>query len=313
MYSGKSFFFGICTGSAATGGWIRAEGGGTPVTGEAGVECYRVETGQPSGWSNSTCKTPAMGFSGFVKIQELTPVWMDLVAGENTIYPQNKEHQLKVKNEGSFKLKSKTALFGNILIECAKATGSGNLWDGVNYGEDNAVFIFAECEAKSSTAGTCKGVEVSSAKAYSELTWKYAGKSEELEELAGTPQQKIYDAFAPTAEPKEGKAVLLAIILPKSCTAAGEFSVTAGGTETTFVDQEGKSHSVVWGTAGLVEPQNENVVKNSINWAAPNVTILHQQDAQIKTTLDFAGSPAELEGKLAVELNNGEKFGSLYE
>jgi hypothetical protein len=241
------------------------------------------------------------------------PWWKHIENSKQVKFVENKEQPLKATNAGlgNFKLKSKTVLLGTVLIECKKVTSTGNLWNGAFQGEDESVVVFEECEAKSSLTGVCKGVTVESSKVYSELMWKYRGETKELKEAGG--QQKIYDAFAPTEEPKEGKARFTTITLPAGCTGAGNYTVTAVGTEATFVDQFLGKHLIVWGTAAQVEPQNEDATKGFLTWNIPNVTKLHHQEKEVVAKLQFAGQPAELEGKLAVELNNGEKFGAFNE
>jgi hypothetical protein len=238
------------------------------------------------------------------------PWWKHIENSKQVKFVENKEQPLKASNAGlgNFKLKSKTVLLGTVLIECQKATSTGFLWNGALQGEDESLVIFEECEAKGSLTGVCKGVIVENSKVYSELMWKYRGEAKELTEAGG--QQKIFDAFAPTEPPTEGKAKFTTITLPAGCTGAGNYIVTAVGTEATFVDQKPTSHQIVWGTAAQVEPQNEDVTKGFLTWNTPNVTKLHHQEKEIVAKLQFAGQPAELEGKLAVELNNSEVFGA---
>jgi hypothetical protein len=60
-----------CKGAQATSGWVRTMNAtGAAVPGEAGMECYRVEGSEPSGWTDSTCLTAAPpGTTGaYVKI-----------------------------------------------------------------------------------------------------------------------------------------------------------------------------------------------------------------------------------------------------
>jgi hypothetical protein len=244
----------------------------------------------------------------------LTGPWWKHIENSNQVkYLENKEQPLKATNAGlgNFKLKSKTALLGAVLIECQKATTKGNLWNGALQGEDESIVVFEECEAKGSLTGVCKGVTIENSKVYSELMWKYRGEAKELKEVGG--QQKIFDAFAPTEEPKEGKAKLTTITLPAGCTLAGEYILTAAGSEATFIDQFLGKHLIVWVTAAQVEPQNVDVTKGFLTWNTPNVTKLHHQEKEVVAKLQFAGQPAELEGKLAIELNNGEKFGAFNE
>jgi hypothetical protein len=227
-------------------------------------------------------------------------------------YPYNEEQPFVAENEGAFTLKGKI-LGTRVVISCAKAASSGNIWDGLQQGEDNAKVEFTECTI--SEAVLCKGAKVlvSPAEVYSELQWKYAGTQKELTEVG---QQKIYDVFAPTKEPeqKEGvaRAVFTEIEIPeKECkTLHGIFPVEAAGSLATFQDQHQVSHKIVWGTAAQVEPQNEDVVVGRLTWKIPNVTGLHHQESQTKAKLLFASEPAELEGTLKVALVSEEPFGA---
>lgn len=61
---------GRCKGALAASGYVRTTGAGVAVPGEAGIECYRVEGGEPSGWNNNNCTKANAGNSEFVKIEE---------------------------------------------------------------------------------------------------------------------------------------------------------------------------------------------------------------------------------------------------
>lgn len=233
--------------------------------------------------------------------------WYKQVKGKQIKLERNKEQPIKSENEGSFKLKGK--LVGSaVVIECATAKSTGNIWNGLLQGEDNATVEFGTCTIGKAIVCVGAPVEVTPSKVFSELQWKYAGNTNELKEVG---QQKIYNVFAPTAEPVAGKATFTKVnILKANCeTINGEFPVEAAGTLATFVDQNGTSHKIVWGTAAVASPQNTDVVTNRLTWASPNVTELHHQGTQTKAKLLFGGAAAELEGTLRVELNSGEEFG----
>jgi len=229
-------------------------------------------------------------------------------------WPENEEHATKASNEGqgNFRLFSKgNPVLGNITIECKKVTSAGDIWDGLHQGEASTRILFEECSSSGTISGKCPKVTIGETISYSELVWKYRGESKELKEVG---QQKIYDVFAPTDEPKGGKAVYTTLSVPEGCIGHGTlFEVAAVGSEATFVDQDQDAHPVVWGMAAVVEPQNEDVTKGFLHWTSPNVTKLHHQEKEVVAKLEFAGHPAELEGTVAVELNSGEKSGAFDE
>lgn len=231
---------------------------------------------------------------------------------EQVKFPENEEQQLKVKNAGSFKLKGKISSSA-VTIECTTASGNGWLWNGLHQGEDEGVEVrFENCTGEGTLLGKCI-VEVEPLKhSYSELMWKYRGEKKELEEAPKTTQQKIYDAFGVEAN-KEGNFVFTVITTTSPCTVINKFPVQAAGSPAEFVDQHGVKHQIKWGSAPVVEPQNEDVTKGSLTWTLPNQRKLHHQEKEVVAKLEFAQQPAELEGKLAVELNNGEMFGAFNE
>jgi hypothetical protein len=241
------------------------------------------------------------------------PWWKHLNGlSEQVKFPENEERQLKTKNEGNFKLRI-IFLGEKVVIECTAVKGSGWLWNGLHQGEDEAEELnFENCITNSPGLGECK-VEIAPLKnIYSELMWKYRGEKKEREEAPKGTQQKIYDAFGVAAN-SEGKFVLTTITTLKPCAVAEKFPLTAAGTEQVFVDQHKVNHTIKWFTAALVEPQNEDKQKGFLKWTVPNQRKLHHQEKEVIAKLEFGGQPAELEGKLAVELNNSEVFGAFNE
>jgi hypothetical protein len=238
------------------------------------------------------------------------PWWRHIENSQQAKYALNAEQQLKAKNEGNFKLRSKIA-GEKALIECLKVTSKGWLWDGLHQGENEAEEVkFTECTAKTPIVTCTEGVTVGAVKnAYSELMWKYRGAPGELTEVG---QQKIYDAFG-VAENTEHKFIYNVITLAAPCPIHETFPVVASGTKQVFQDQHQVEHEITWGTAALVEPQNEDQTKGFLTWTIPNQTKLHHQGKEVIATLKLGEQPAELEGKLAVELNNGERFGAFNE
>ncbi len=233
------------------------------------------------------------------------PWWKQVKKGVQIKLELNKEQAVKGVNEGSFTLKSK--LLGlKAVIKCETVLSEGNIWNGLHQGEDNAEVKFTKCVI----IEPCKEEAiVEPSKTFTELMWKYRGETKELNEVGA---QKIYDVFAPTAEPKEGKALFTIIKIPAgSC--KGEFPVNAVGTPATFIDQNRVEHKIVWGTAALVEPQNEDAVAGHLNWIDPNVTKLHHQEKEIVAKLTLGPEPAELQGKVKVEENSAEPFGAFSE
>jgi hypothetical protein len=222
---------------------------------------------------------------------------------------ENKEQQLKARNVGNFKLRV-TLLGEKAPIECTAVNGSGWLWNGLHQGEDEGTEVrFENCIIKAPTIKECK-VEVEPLKhIYSELMWKYQGNKEELTKVG---QQKIYAPLGIEAN-EAGRFVLTIITIVAPCAIVERFPLTVAGTEQHFVDQHKIQHQIKWGTAPLVESQSEDLTKGFLTWTIPNVTRLHHQEKEVIAKLEFGGKPAELEGKLAVELNNGEKFGAFNE
>jgi hypothetical protein len=229
---------------------------------------------------------------------------------EQVKFHENEEQALKVKNVANFKLVG-TLLGEKVLIECTAVNGSGWLWNGLHQGEDEGTEVrFENCIAKTLVLKECKVTVEPLKHVYSELMWKYRGEAKELKEAGG--QQKIYDPFGIEAN-AEGKFIFTRITTVTPCAVIETFPVTAAGTPATFFDQHEVAHQIKWGTAPVVEPQNEDVTQGFLTWTLPNVTRLHHQEKEVIAKLEFGGKPAELEGKLAVELNNGEKFGAFNE
>jgi hypothetical protein len=227
-------------------------------------------------------------------------------SGEQVKYPLNEERQLKAKNEGNFTLVGKL-LGTKVVIECSKATAKGWLWNGSLQGEDEGEEVkFESCILKNATTGECTVTVKPLKNAYSELMWKYRGEKKELEEVG---QQKIYDPFGVKAN-EAGKFEFTSITTVAPCPVIETFPVEAVGTKQAFFDQHGVEHEIKWGSAPLVEPQNRDSTKGSLTWTMPNQTKLHHQEKEVVAKLEFAANPAELAGKLVIELNNGEEFGA---
>jgi hypothetical protein len=231
------------------------------------------------------------------------PWWKQLKKGVQIKLERNKELEVKGENEGAGTLKA-TLLNLPTVIKCNKVVSKGFIWNGLHQGEAESSADLTECEMTE----PCKGsVTVSETKGYGELMWKYQGNKEELSKVG---QQKIYIVGAPTSEPKEGKATITTFIGPKGTLCSGTFNVNAVGTPATFVDQHEVKHNIQWGTAALVEPQNEDVVTGRLNSIDPNIIKLHHQETPIEAKFEFAGNPAELQGKMKVEANSGEALGA---
>ena len=233
------------------------------------------------------------------------PWWKQVKGGKQIKLELNKEQPTKSINEGAFTLKSKLLSLKSV-IKCETAEDTGFIWNGLHQGEDESLVKFSKCVM----VEPCKEVvEVEPTKVFTELMWKYRGETKELKEPS---QQKIYDVFAPTTEPKEGKALLTIIRIPAG-TCAGEFPINAIGTPASFIDQRGVEHKIVWATAALVEPQNEDAVAGHLNWIDPNVTKLHHEEKGTEAKLALGPEPIEFQGKIKVEENSGEPFGAFSE
>jgi hypothetical protein len=234
------------------------------------------------------------------------PWWKQEEGGKQIKLPQYKERQIKSKNEGAFILKGSVPGVGAVRIKCETVLNKGNIWNGVKQGADEATVEFLNCSFLEPTicAGTAT---VESVKVYTELMWKYRGETRELAEVG---QQKIYDVFAPTEEPTGGKATFTKILGPAGTLCRGPNNVNAIGSVAKFTDQNKIVHIVQWGTAALVEPQNEDKQVGRLVWTDPNVTRLHHEEVPIEAKLEFATEPAELQGTVNVEENSGLPFGA---
>lgn len=242
------------------------------------------------------------------------PWWRHPEGGKQVKWKLNEEHEVKSINEGGFQLKSIIA-GSPATIQCNSAKDKGNIWNGLHQGEDNTEVTWGEC----SLLEPCKvtGVTVGETKAFTELMWKYRGEAKELTEVG---QQKIYDTFAPTGTPEEvgaGKGEFQApftkINIPVGTVCTGTLTVFARGPRTTFIDQNNEEHAIVWGTAALVEPQNADATAGHLTWLDPNIKELHHQATVIKPRLFLGTNPAELQGKIKVELTAGGEFGAFNE
>jgi hypothetical protein len=230
------------------------------------------------------------------------PWWKKLENGQQVKIEQTKELQVKSINEGSFILKTR-ALEMNITIECRKVEDKGFIWNGPHTGRDESKIKFTECLMVTPCAGTAVTVEES--KVRTELMWKYQGNTSELGEAGGV--QKIYDVFAPEEapvefEPGKFRAKFTTITVPKPCVVNGAFPVYAEGSRLlNWKDQKGNSFEVIWGTAALVEPQNNDATTGRLKWELPNVTKLHVEEAPQEAKLQFGTNAAELKGTIKVE------------
>ncbi len=230
--------------------------------------------------------------------------------GKQVKWPINEEQQIKSKNQGGSPFILKSTISENntpVTLECRQVNNKGNIWNGLHQGEDEAEVIFSECIMSSAP---CAGepITVEPTKVYTELMWKYSGVKKELEEQKAG-QQKIYDVFASTAEPVGGKAKFTTIKIPAKCIFGGSINVEAGGTAATFVDQHQVSHSVVWGTAAEVNPQNLDAKTGYLVWNIPNQKQLHHQGTIVQANLFLGTHTAELQGQIKIERNNEEEFG----
>jgi hypothetical protein len=242
------------------------------------------------------------------------PWWRHPEGGKQVLYPEDKPQEIISENQSPFQLKSRIAgLVAN--IQCNKVTNKGFIWNSLHQGADKALVEFTECEMKSPCV--TKEVKVEPVEVYTELMWKYGGKSTELKEAG---QQKIYDAFAPIAEPKEvepkGKGEFRSLftnIKVGNTGCLGVYPVEAAGTKTTFRDQNQETHPIIWGTAAEVAPQNKDAKQGELIWKDPNVTILHHQEVPIEAKLLLGKEPAGLQGQIKVERTNGEEFGAFNE
>jgi hypothetical protein len=232
-------------------------------------------------------------------------------------WPMNEEKEIKSENEGSFILKGKL-LGEKAILECRKVTNSGNIWNGAFQGEDEATVLFEECSIVEPKGCAGQAIIISPANVYTELQWKYGGNQNEIKEVG---QQKIFDVFAPQEAPKqneknEARAIYVTIKIPTTCLGGLTANVEAAGTTALFTDAHQTTHKIIWGTAAQVEPQNQDATTGFLTWKLPNPTEFHHQETQTKAKLIFAGTPAELEGKIKVERSGvgaPEEFGAYNE
>ncbi len=248
------------------------------------------------------------------------PWWKKLEGGKQVKIEPKPHLQIKGVNEGAFLLKSKI-LSTPVNLECRSVKSTGSVWNGPNTGRDEAEVKWNECFIASTTS-VCKGfpIEVEPNKVRTELMWKYQGNVSELNEAGGT--QKIYDAFSPTTaieefEPGKFRALFTTVKVPKEvegikCSLNGEFPVYARGKRFSgWKDQEGTAHEVIWGTAALVEPQNEDKKIGTLKWVLPNVTKLHVEGVEEEAVLKLGLEPAELQGTIKVGAEDGlTEFGA---
>jgi hypothetical protein len=254
--------------------------------------------------------------------------WWEKLEGGKQVKIEAKNHlQIKSRNEQGkvFILKSK-ALGLRIVLECRRVTNKGSVWSGPHTGRDEAKVEWNECFVAAQSQ-LCPGfpIEVAATNVLTELMWKYEGNQKELSEAGGG--QKIYDVFAPNEVIEEvtinGQKVLRSkfttIKIPtesggKKCAAAGEFPVYAQGKRYQHWEDQKQPpavHEVIWGTAALVEPQNEDKQVVKLVWTDPNVTKLHVQESPEEARLEFGVEPAELQGTIVTEAEEGlTEFGA---
>jgi hypothetical protein len=255
------------------------------------------------------------------------PWWQKKEGAKQVKIEPNTHLQIKSKNEAGtvFLLKSKAVGFA-VVIECRRVENKGFIWNGPHTGRDEAVVTWNECFVAASSA-VCRGfpVTVETTHVRTELMWKYQGNSSELNEAGG--QQKIYDVFAPEVEkseeyePEPGvhafRAKFTSITIPAEfegikCAVANTYPVYAEGTRyLNWEDQKPASHEVIWGTAAQVEPQNADAKSGTLKWVFPNVKKLHVEGAEQVAKLQFGAEPAELQGTIKVEAEDGiTEFGA---
>jgi hypothetical protein len=238
------------------------------------------------------------------------PWWRHPELGQQVKFPQNQTQQVKGINAGGFEIKT-----ANVAFFCGEALLEGAIWNGAHQGQDQAKLQLLKCRVTKPVPCENTPVKVGQIKVYTELMWKYQGAPVELTEPGG--QQKIYDAFAPTAQPnKEGRAALTTIAIPPGCFVPEQLTLWAKGSLAQYEDSQQGTHSIVWGTAAEVEPQNQDSPALRLKWTDPNVKFLHHQEKPVKVELQLEDETgffeeANLQGALRIERQQGQgEFGA---
>jgi len=238
------------------------------------------------------------------------PWWRHPMLGQQVKFPQNKTQQVKGINAGGFEIKTE-----NVAFFCGEALLEGVIWNGAHQGQDQAKLHLLKCRVTRPVPCEFTPVKISQAKVYTELMWKYHGQPTELHEAGG--QQKIYDAFAPTAQPnQEGRAPFVTIAIPPGCFLPEQLTLWAKGSSAQYEDAQQGTHPIVWGTAAEVAPQNQDSPALLLKWADPNVEFLHHQEKPVKAELQLEDEvgvfeKANLQGGLRIERQQGqEEFGA---
>jgi hypothetical protein len=238
------------------------------------------------------------------------PWWRHPEQGKQVKFPQNQPKQVKGINAGGFEVKTE-----NVAIFCGEALLEGSIWNGAHQGQDQAKLQLLKCRVTRPVPCEFTPVKISQIKVYTELMWKYQGIPTELIEPGG--QQKIYDAFAPTVQPnKEGRAPLATIAVPPGCFVPEQLTLWAKGSPAQYEDSQQVNHSIVWGTAAEVSPQNQDSQALILKWADPNVRFLHHQEKPVAAELQLEDETgvfeaANLQGGLRIERQQGqEEFGA---
>lgn len=247
------------------------------------------------------------------------PWWMKRVGGLQFKIEPKEELQIKSDNFNPTLAPFRIVTQNNKIIECEIVLNKGWLWNGEHQGADEEALEFRNCFA---IEPECKKARVakfgSQIKVRTELMWKYRGEKSELLEQG---QQKIYDVFAPRETPKqyklENRAPFFTIVVPAAETCPEKvYTLWAEGKEAVWKNQQNKEFNVVWGTAALVEPQNQDTRFVTLNWIRPNVKQLHHQEKAVTAQLSLEDQNeiqegAEIEGKIYLEHEFGEiEFGA---
>lgn len=232
---------GLCRGTAATGGFVKTEGAGVAVAGEPGVECYRVETGEPSGWQDANCTKAGVGVSGWVKVQQPVavkagPHWGvegEPLEGFESLFATN----LLPESSGALKLAAETES-----VECAYASSIGTIVGG-SPGQGTAAIALTGCkvfkgkkfsnELKNCTVANVGGV-AGKIDANVDTELAYLGTKKAAEEETG--------ALGALITPTSGEKFIALDFSGSECVVSGEVEVKGS------VIAQVSSGSAEWGT-----------------------------------------------------------------